>query len=78
MIQPVREFAAKVKPVLVNGEPTKLAADDWRHILVARYRRETPRYALYEGTLIMLGASSKALTARECSEFVDFIHAEAR
>jgi hypothetical protein len=78
MIQPMlREFAKKAPPIPVNGEPVSLDMDDWRHILVARYRRETARYALYGGTLIMLGASSKKLTVKQGLEFVEFLHAEA-
>lgn len=78
LIQPLlREWAAKVDPILVNGEPTKLGMDDWRHILVAKFRQETPRYALFDGALILLGASSKTLSSRECTDFVEYLHAEA-
>lgn len=78
LIQPLlREWADKVNPILVNGEPTKLGMDDWRHILVAKFRQEAPRYALFDGALILLGASSKSLSSRECSEFVEYLHAEA-
>jgi hypothetical protein len=78
LIQPlIREWSQKVDPILVNGEPTKLNMDDWRHILVSKFRHETPRLALFEGTLILLGASSKDLTTSECSEFVEYLHAQA-
>jgi len=78
LIQPLlREWAAKVDPILVNGEPTRLGMDDWRHILVAKFRREEPRYALFEGALILLGASSKELNPKECRDFVEYLHAQA-
>lgn len=78
LIQPlIREWAKKVDPILVNGEPTRLGMDDWRHILVSKYRNETPRLALFEGVLILLGASSKELSVKECSEFVEYLHAAA-
>ena len=78
LIQPlIREWSKKVDPILVNGEPTRLGADDWRHILVSKYRNETPRLALFEGSLILLGASSKELSSKECSEFIEYLHAQA-
>ena len=78
LIQPlIREWSEKVDPILINGEPTRLGMDDWRHILVAKFRREEPRYALFEGTLIMLGASSKDLSTKECTDFVEYLHAQA-
>jgi NinB protein len=77
-IQPlIREWAEKVEPVLVNGVQTRLHMDDWRHILVARFRREEPRYVLLDGILFLLGVSSKELTSKEGSEFIEFIHAAA-
>ena len=78
MIQPLlREWATKAEPILVNGEPTRLNMDDWRHILVAKFRHEETRYALFEGTLIILGASSKELTTKECTDFVEYLHSLA-
>ena len=77
-IQPmIREWAEKVDGVCLNGEWVKLGADDWRHILVAAFRREKVREVLFDKLIISLGVSSKDLTIKECSEFIEFLHAAA-
>ena len=73
----IREWAEKVDGVCLNGEWTKLGPDDWRHILVAAFRREKVREVLFDKLIISLGVSSKELTIKECSEFIEFLHAAA-
>ena len=78
LIQPlIREWAEKVDGVCLNGEWVKLGPDDWRHILVAAFRREKVREVLFDKLIISLGVSSKDLSVKECSEFVEFLHAAA-
>jgi len=78
MIQPlIREFAKKAGPVMVNGVPTELDADDWRPILASAFKRETGRTVEFQGNLIMLGARTRDMGKKEASEFVEFIHAAA-
>lgn len=78
LIQPlIREWAQLIGYVWMDGEEVELTADDWRHILVAAFRKEIMRTVSFDGSRFALGSSSKDLSVKECSEFVEFIHAAA-
>ena len=62
----------------VNGAMTTLAAEDWKHILSAAFRRETARVAMgLDGGMVMLGMRTSKMGKREFAEFIEFIQSVA-
>lgn len=62
----------------VNGAMTTLAAEDWKHILSAAFRRETARVAMgLNGGMVMLGMRTSKMGKREFAEFIEFIQSVA-
>lgn len=62
----------------VNGQMVKLAAEDWKDLLSAAFKRETARLAQgIDGGVVMLGLRTSKMGKREFSDFLEFLHATA-
>lgn len=61
------------KQVVWHGQ--KLSNDDWRHILVASYRKGQRAVPGIDGGFVVLGASSKALSVKECADVIEIAYA---
>lgn len=62
----------------VNGEKTKLSAEEWKDLLSAAYRRESQRVAMgLDGGMVMLGLRTSQMGKREFAEFLEFVMATA-
>jgi hypothetical protein len=59
----------------VTWHGQKLSRDDWRHILVASYRKGQRAVPGIDGGFVVLGASSKDLSVTECSDVIEVAHA---
>lgn len=58
----------------VNGKMQSLAADEWKAILTAGFRKEQGRLAAgLDGGVVMLGSSTSTMTKREFGEFLEFL-----
>jgi len=57
------------KQVIWHGQ--KLSRDDWRHILVASYRKGQRAVPGIDGGFVVLGASSRELSVAECSDVIE-------
>lgn len=53
----------------------KLSVDDWRHMFVAAYRKEQRTVPGINGGFVVLGASSKKLSKKECADVIEIIYA---
>lgn len=62
----------------VNGQMVKLAAEDWKDLLSAAFKRETARLAQgIDGGVVMLGLRTSKMGKREFGDFLEFLHATA-
>jgi hypothetical protein len=61
----------------VNGQMTRLSADEWKDLLTCAFRRETRMAAGLDGGFVMLGQRTSTFSKREFSEWLDFLHATA-
>jgi hypothetical protein len=61
------------RQVVWHGQ--KMSQDDWRHIFVASYRKGQRAVPGIDGGFVVLGASSKELTKKECADVIDIIGA---
>lgn len=62
----------------VNGQMVKLTAEEWKDLLTAAFRKESPRLAMgISGGMVMLGIRTSKLGKREFSDFLEFIHSVA-
>lgn len=52
-----------------------LGRDDWRHMFVASYRKGQRVVPGIDGGFVVLGASSRKLTKRECADVIEIIYA---
>lgn len=50
----------------------RLSKDDWRHIMVACYRKEVRTVPGIDGGFVILGASSRDLTSKEAPEVCEY------
>lgn len=58
----------------VNGQMTRLAAEDWKDLLTAAYKRETTRVAMgLDGGMVMLGMRTSRMTKPQFAEFLEFV-----
>ena len=75
---PILEAFADQLQWPVNGQMTKLSAEDWKHILTAAFRREQARVAPgLDGGMVLLGARTRDFRKREFSDWLDFLNATA-
>lgn len=51
-----------------------IGKDDWRHMFVAAYRKEQRIVPGINGGFVVLGASSKKLTVKECADVIEMIY----
>ena len=59
----------------INGQMTKITADDWKDILTCAFRNEQPRIAAgYKGGMVLLGQRTSRFSKREFSEWLEFLH----
>lgn len=62
----------------VNGKMCKMSADEWKDVLTAAFRKESPRLAMgLDGGVVMLGQRTSKFTKPEFSEWLDFLHSVA-
>lgn len=62
----------------VNGVMVSMAAEEWKDVLTAAFRRETARVAMgLDGGVVMLGCRTSKMSKREFSEFLEFLNATA-
>ena len=62
----------------VNGELTRLSAEEWKDILTAAFRKERVRIAQgLDGGVVMLGCRTSKMGKAEFSEWLDFLNATA-
>lgn len=72
----LRDVATQV-PMVINGVPQLTSSEDWKAVLTAGFSQEM-RYAQNpHGTagVISLGVSTKAMTRKEFSDYIEFIYA---
>lgn len=59
----------------VNGKMSKLSADEWKDVLTAAFRKESPRLAMgLDGGVVMLGQRTSRFKKPEFSEWLEFLH----
>jgi hypothetical protein len=61
------------KQVVWHGQ--KLTVDDWRHMFVASYRKGQRAVPGIDGGFVVLGASSKDLSVKECIDVIEIAQA---
>lgn len=62
----------------VNGSMVKLTADEWKDILTAAFRQESPRVAAgINGGMVMLAQRTSKFSKQEFSAWLDFLNATA-
>jgi hypothetical protein len=62
----------------VNGQMTRLTADEWKDILTAAYRQEVPRLAQgLNGGVVMLGQRTSKFKRNEWGAWMEFLNAVA-
>ena len=74
---PILDAFAKQAEIPINGEKTKISADEWKNILTAVFRGESGRVAHWEGKMILIGARTSKFTKKQFSEWIEFLHATA-
>ena len=75
---PILEAFSRQLQWPVNGNMTKLTAEEWKDILTAAFRQENPRLAMgLNGGVVMLGSRTSKMGKREFSDFLDFLNATA-
>lgn len=78
MLWPLLEAFSEQLTWPVNGERVKLEADEWKDLLSAAFRQESPRVAMgMYGGMVLLGMRTSKMTKRQFSEFIEFILSEA-
>ena len=59
----------------INGAMTKISADDWKQVLTAAYRQESPRVAMgLNGGMVLLGHRTREFKAKEWGEWMEFLN----
>lgn len=62
----------------VNGMMSRLSKEEWKDILTAAFRQESPRVAMgLNGGVVMLGQRTREFGKREFSDWLEFLHATA-
>lgn len=62
----------------VNGRMTKMAAEDWKDLLTAAFRRELARVAPgLDGGMVLLGARTSKFSKKQFSDWLEFLHSVA-
>jgi class 3 adenylate cyclase len=58
----------------VNGVTVRITAEEWKDILTAAFRNEQPRVAAgLNGGMVLLGQRTSKFSAKEFSEWLDFL-----
>lgn len=60
---------------VVNGIPTKMTKDDWRHFMVAHVRKQMMAPSIDNDFLVIFSESSKSLSVGEKSRMIDMMYA---
>ena len=75
---PILEAFAQQLDWPINGQMTKITADDWKDILTCAFRNEQPRVAMgLSGGMVLLGQRTSKFGKREFSEWLEFLWATA-
>jgi len=62
----------------INGQMTKITADDWKDILTCAYRNEVPRVAMgINGGMVLLGQRTSKFSKKEFAEWMEWLTAMA-
>jgi hypothetical protein len=71
---PILQAWADQKAWPVNGEQTHLDKEDWKTILTASFRAESPRVTPgLNGGMILLGLSTRKMKVNEFSEWLEWL-----
>lgn len=58
----------------INGQMTRIMAEDWKDILTCAFRNESPRVAMgLNGGMVLLGQRTSQFGKREFSEWMEFL-----
>jgi len=58
----------------INGQMTKITADDWKDILTCAFRNESPRVAMgLNGGMVLLGQRTSKFSKKDFSEWMEFL-----
>ena len=58
----------------INGQMTRITADDWKDILTCAYRNEVPRVAMgINGGMVLLGQRTSKFSKKEFAEWMEFL-----
>ena len=75
---PILEAFAQQLDWPINGQMTKITADDWKDILTCAFRNEQPRVAMgLSGGMVLLGQRTSKFGKREFSDWLEFLWATA-
>lgn len=75
---PILDAFSKQLQWPVNGSMCQLSPDEWKDILTAAFRKESPRLAQgLDGGVVMLGQRTSKFSKREFSDWLEFLHAVA-
>ncbi len=72
----LRDIAQQV-PMVINGVPQLTTSEDWKSVLTAGFEQEM-RYAQNPhgaAGVIALGVSTKTMTRKRFSEYIEFVYA---
>jgi hypothetical protein len=58
----------------INGQMTKITADDWKDILTCAFRNESPRVAMgLSGGMVLLGQRTSKFNKKDFSDWMEFL-----
>lgn len=58
----------------INGQMTKISAEDWKDILTCAFRNESPRVAMgLNGGMVLLGQRTSKFTKKEFADWMEFL-----
>lgn len=75
---PILEAFSKQLQWPVNGRMVNMTAEEWKDVLTAAFRKESPRLAMgLDGGVVMLGQRTSKFKVSEFSDWLEFLHAVA-
>lgn len=70
----LQEFATQ-KQWPVNGKMCWLTKEEWKDVLTAAFRQESPRLAAgVDGGVVMLGQRTSKFSKKEFAEWIEYLH----
>lgn len=75
---PILDAFAQQMEWPINGQMTKITAEDWKDILTCAFRNESPRVAAgINGGMVLLGQRTSKFKKKEFSDWMEFLWATA-